>query len=79
MREAIAKKMTIVFIDEVMFTTRAIMTREYSNRGSNIEVNPQDFNIKTTAVIAAISEEHGILSSECYDRSVNTDKFILWL
>ena len=30
-------------------------------------------------MIAAISKEHGVLMNECYDRSVNTDKFIMWL
>ena len=30
-------------------------------------------------MIAAISLEHGVLMNECYDRSVDTDKFILWL
>ena len=45
MREAIAKNLTIVFLDEVMFTVRTILNREYSNLGSNIEVNPQDFDI----------------------------------
>jgi hypothetical protein len=45
MREAIEAKVTIVYLDEVMFTQRTIMNREYSNRATNIEVNPQDFDI----------------------------------
>ena len=61
MREAIAKNLTIVFLDEVMFTVRTIMNREYSNLGSNIQVNPQDFDIQTTAVVAGITKEHGML------------------
>ena len=32
-------------------------------------------SIKTTAVIAAITSEHGLLYYECFDRSVNVDKF----
>ena len=42
-------------------------------------MNPQDIKIKTTAIIASITEEHGVLMLECYDRSVDTDKFISWL
>ncbi len=76
MREALAENMTIVYLDEVCFTTRTVMNKEYSNLGCNIEFNPQDVNIKTTAVIAAISLEHGVIMNECYDRSVDTDKFI---
>ena len=55
------------------------MNREYSNRGSNIEVNPQDFHIETTAVIAGITKEDGMLINECYKRSVDTDRFIEFL
>jgi len=40
MREALAENMTIVYLDEVCFTTRTVMNKEYSNLGCNIEVNP---------------------------------------
>lgn len=76
MRQAIAQDVTIVYLDEVCFTTRSIMSRDYSNVGTNIEINPQHINIKTTAVIAAISEQHGMLMHECFEKSVNQDKFI---
>ena len=72
MREAISNNLTIVYLDEVMFTVRTIMSQEYSNVGINIQVNPQDFHIQTTAVIAGITREHGMLINECYRRSVNT-------
>ena len=61
MREVLAKKRTIVYLDEVMFTQRSVLNREYSNIGCNIEVNAQDFNLKTTAVLAGITQEHGML------------------
>ena len=65
-----------LFFDEVMFTHKSIMSREYSNLYQNIEVNPANFDIQTTAVIAGITREHGMLINEAYKRSVNTEKFI---
>ena len=62
-----------------MFTHRAIANREYSNQHMNIEVNPKDNDIKTTAVLAAITKEHGVLLCECYGRSVTIPKFVLFL
>ena len=71
MRQAIDSKMTIVYADEVMFTQSSILKREFSNVGQNIEVNRLHFNLKTTAVLAGITEEDGMLINECYPKSVD--------
>ena len=58
-----------------MFTIRSVNTREFSNRNVNIEMDFKSISIKTTAVVAAITFEHGVLYYECFDRSVNVEKF----
>jgi transposase len=65
----------VIYLDEVMFTLRSVNTREFSNKYQNIAVDISSINIKTTAVIAAITYEHGVLLHGCFDRSVNIDKF----
>ena len=65
----------MIYLDEVMFTLRSVNTREFSNKYQNIAVDISSINIKTTAVIAAITYEHGVLLHGCFDRSVNIDKF----
>ena len=54
-------------------------TREFSNKYQNIAVDISSINIKTTAVIAAITYEHGVLLHGCFDRSVNIDKFKFYI
>ena len=65
----------IVYLDEVMFTIKSINTHAFSNRNQNIAIDFQGINVKTTAVVAAITSEHGLLYYECFDRSVNIEKF----
>ena len=65
----------MIYLDEVMFTLRSVNTREFSNKYQNIAVDISSINIKTTAVIAAITHEHGVLLHGCFERSVNIDKF----
>ena len=55
------------------------MSREYSNRRENIQMDHKDFNIKTTAVAAAITSEHGMLLWRDYGKSVVTDDFLDFL
>lgn len=69
----------VIYLDEVMFTVRSVNTREFSNKYENIAVDLSKINIKTTAVIAAITYEHGVLLHGCFDRSVNIDKFKFYI
>lgn len=71
MATALKSKRCIIYVDEVMFTSRSILKREYSNRYTNIMVDYNDFTLKTTAVIAAISREHGLVHYMCTGKSVN--------
>ena len=52
-----------------------VNTHAFSNRNENIAIDFQGINVKTTAVVAAITSEHGLLYYECFDRSVNIEKF----
>ena len=65
----------VIYLDEVMFTIKSINTHAFSNRNENIAIDFQGINVKTTAVVAAITSEHGLLYYECFDRSVNIEKF----
>ena len=75
----IADQKLIIYLDEVMFTIKSVNTSEFSNRNQNIQMDFKGISIKTTAVIAAITSEHGLLYYECFDRSVNVDKFQVYI
>ena len=76
LRTAISKGRSIIYIDEVMFTTSSILKMEYSRKFENIRVDYKSFNLKTTAVIAAISNEGGLVFYKSYDKSINQERFI---
>ena len=79
LQRELSNQTLVVYLDEIMFTIRSVNTREFSNRNENIEMDFKSISVKTTAVIAAITFEHGVLYYECYDRSVNVDKFRSYL
>jgi hypothetical protein len=56
-KQAIADKRTLVYCDEVCFTTSSILKRAYSNLHQNLCVDYQNFYMETTAVIAAVSAD----------------------
>ena len=62
-----------------MHTRSSVRKLEFSNRNQNINVDLSQFNIKTTATIAGISYQHGLVNWRNFDKSVNTDKFIEYL
>ena len=51
----------IVFLDEVMFTSKSVLKRAFSNQYTNVLMDMKRNQTKTTAVIAAITHEHGML------------------
>jgi len=51
----------VLYLDEVMFTVNTVNKRAFSNEYVNIEMDMKQNRTKTTAVIAAISREHGML------------------
>lgn len=58
-----------------MFTVRTVNKREFSNPYTNIMMDMTKMNIKTTAVIGAITEEHGVFDWKQYPKSINIEKF----
>lgn len=74
-----AENRTLIWLDEVMFTQRSVMKQEFSNLNQNIQIDYKDFNIKTTAVVAAMSYDDGMLLWKDYGRSVDQIKFVDFL
>ena len=69
----------VISLDEVIFSSRSIIKREFSNQHTNICIDRNQTNIKCTAVIAAASEEKGLIHWKCFDKSVNVQKYMEFL
>lgn len=73
---AISSNQLIIYIDEVMFTSKSILKREYSARHQNIKVDYNKMYLETTAVVAAITQQEGLLMFKCVGKSINKEKWM---
>lgn len=65
----------VIYIDEMCVTRTVIPTHEFSRKHEPLHIDIRQFSKTTLAVIAGISETKGVDIVQCFDRSVNTDKF----
>ena len=61
----------IIFIDETIFSRRAIKLQEWSTKGDNMVVNNHLLNEKTQALLMGISKEEGVEQWKIFPKSVN--------
>ena len=66
----------LVWMDECMFTKSSVLKRTWGNCNETINLDYKRLNIKTTAICAAITEQHGVLCWKEYGKSVNKIKFM---
>jgi len=59
-----------------MFTSKTLLTHDYSNIYTNISIDYKKLNKPAVAVVAAITAEAGVLTWMNFLNSVNIPKFI---
>ena len=69
----------IIFIDETVFTRKAMMKFEWARKHENMAVDEKLLNEPTKALLMGISAEKGVEQYRVFDRSVNIKKFIQYL
>ena len=75
----IAQGYKVIYIDETMFTRRAIKRAEWSRKGTNLSINNHLLNEKNYALLMGISKEEGVESWRIFPKSVDTEKFLKYL
>ena len=75
LEEAKKEHHDIVWIDEVMFTTRTQAEKAWSHKYDPFYVDMQKTNMEPIAVVAAVSERYGVDLVMMFERSVNQHKF----
>jgi transposase len=76
MRES---KTKVVYLDETVFTFSTFKSRGWSNQRDRIKVNDSDLKVQTLALVAAISEEDGLIDFAIHPRSINTETFVAFV
>ena len=69
----------MIYADETMYTRTTVTRTEYSCRHDNITVDQHKLNEPTLALMMGISMEEGVENWKVFKRSVNTDKFCVYL
>ena len=73
------KDMKLVWVDEAVFTFNTLGKRTWSSKFQSISVKDIDLKVKTTAIIAAISEDGDLEAITMHKRSVSTPDFVAFI
>ena len=77
--DARRKGKRLIFVDECLFSSKALLKLAYSNRRCNIELNQRLIASKPIALVAGVSSERGLEGFQCYENSLNAQKFSSFL
>jgi hypothetical protein len=72
-------KTKVVYLDETMFTFSTFKAKGWAHRKERIKVNDSDLRVTTLALIAAISEDGGLIDYVIHPKSINTEVFIAFI
>ena len=79
LREAKAEERVIIYLDELNFTKRSLLTREWSSKNSNLSVDQEEVYVGYRSVIASMTETKGIDHLQLHMEAINADNFIVYL
>ena len=69
----------VIYLDETMFTFSTFRAKGWVHNRERIRVNDSDLKVTTLAVIAAISEEGGLIDYLVHPRAINTEVFLAFV
>ncbi len=69
----------VIYLDETMFTFSTFRAKGWAHKRDRIRINDSNLRVTTLAVIAAISEEHGLIDYVVHPRAINTEVFVAFI
>jgi transposase len=69
----------VIYLDETMFTFSTFRAKGWAHNRDRIRVNDSKLRVTTLAVIAAISEEHGLIDYVVHPKAINTEVFVAFI
>ena len=69
----------VVYLDETVFTFSTFRSKGWAHNRERIRINDSDLKVTTLAVIAAISEEHGLIDYIVHPKAINTEVFVSFI
>jgi hypothetical protein len=69
----------VIYLDEKVFTFSTFRAKGWAHNRDRIRVNESNLKVTTLAVIAAISEEHGLIDYVVHPKAINTEVFVAFI
>ena len=69
----------VVYLDETVFTFSTFRSKGWAHRRDRIKVIDSDLRVQTLALIAAISEDGGLIDFAIHPRAINTEVFVAFV
>ena len=69
----------VVYLNETVFTFSTFRAKVWAHRRYKIKVNDTDLKVQTLALIAAISEDGGLIDFAIHPRAINTETFVAFV
>jgi hypothetical protein len=68
-----------VYLDETMFTFSTFRSKGWAHNRDRIHINHSNLRVTTLAVIAAISEEHGLIDYIVHPKAINSQLIVAFI
>ena len=72
-------KTKVVYLDETMFTFSTFRAKSWAHKRDRIKINDSDLKVQTLALIAAISEDGGLIEYSIHPKAINTESFVAFV
>ena len=69
----------MIYLDETMFTFSTFRAKGWAHNRDRIRINDSNLRVTTLAVIAAISEEHGLIDYVVHPKAIKTEVFVAFI
>ena len=79
LQEMQESKTRVVYLDETMFTFRTFRAKGWAHRKDRVKVCDSDLKVQTLALIAAISEDGGLIDYIVHPLAINTEVFLAFV
>ena len=69
----------VIYLDETVFTFSTFRSKGWAHNRERIRIENSNLKVTTLAVIAAISEEQGLIDYVVHPRAINTEVFVAFI
>ena len=69
----------VIYLDETIFKFSTFRSKGWAHKRERIRINDSELKVTTLAVIAAISEGHGLTDYIVHPKAINTEVIVAFI